>query len=163
MIKETAREQTFRRRIGVFICRCGKNIAQSVRVPDLVEFARNLPGVAHAEENVYTCSDEGLSSIMDKVRTLDLTRVVVASCTPRTHEPLFRETVERAGLNRYLFEFVNIREQCSWIHPHDEARATAKARSYWDLAASYSPWRRSARPQWRWPVASLCVSPAAWA
>jgi len=127
MTEETARDQTFRRRIGVFICRCGKNIAQSVQVPDLVQLARGLPGVAHAEENVYTCSDEGLGSIIEKIRSMDLTRVVVASCTPRTHEPLFRETVERAGLNRYLFEFVNIREQCSWIHPGDAARATRKA------------------------------------
>jgi heterodisulfide reductase subunit A len=121
------KDQTFRRRIGVFICRCGKNIAQSVDIPALVDMARALPGVVHAEENIYTCSDEGLSAIARSIETRDLTRVVVASCTPRTHEPLFRETLERAGLNKYLFEFVNIREQCSWIHMHDRERATRKA------------------------------------
>jgi heterodisulfide reductase subunit A len=120
-------DQTYRRRIGVFICRCGKNIAQNVDVSALVDIAGRLPWVVHAEENVYTCSDEGLSSIIEKIGSMGLTRVVVASCTPRTHEPLFRETVERAGLNKYLFEFVNIREQCSWIHPGDAGRATRKA------------------------------------
>ena len=127
MLQHMTGDFTFKRRIGVFICRCGKNIAQSVDVPRLADLCATLPWVACVDENIYTCSDDGLSSIIEKVKTEDLTRVVVASCTPRTHEPLFRETVEKAGLNKYLFEFVNIREQCSWIHPQDIERATAKA------------------------------------
>jgi len=120
-------DTSFLRRIGVFICRCGRNIGGVVDVPTLVKFARTLPWVVHSEENTYTCSDEGLSSITEKVKSLGLTRVVVASCTPRTHEPLFRNTIEKAGLNRYLFEFVNIREGCSWIHATSPESATRKA------------------------------------
>ena len=115
-------------RVGVFICHCGNNIGGVVRVPDVVEYARTLPNVVHAEDNLYTCSEEGLSSIKDKVEQQGLNRVVVASCTPRTHEPLFRGACEEAGLNRYLFEFVNIREHCSWVHMHDPVMATEKAK-----------------------------------
>jgi heterodisulfide reductase subunit A len=115
-------------RVGVFICHCGNNIGGVVRVPDVLEYARSLPNVVHAEDNLYTCSEEGLSSIKDQVEQLGLNRVVVASCTPRTHEPLFRGACEEAGLNRYLFEFVNIREHCSWVHMHDPVMATEKAK-----------------------------------
>jgi heterodisulfide reductase subunit A len=116
-----------RTRVGVFVCHCGNNIGGVVRVPDVVDYARTLPNVAYAEDNLYTCSEEGLSSIREQIAEQGLNRVVVASCTPRTHEPLFRQACEEAGLNRYLFEFVNIREHCSWIHKHDPARATEKA------------------------------------
>jgi heterodisulfide reductase subunit A len=115
-------------RIGVFVCHCGNNIGAVVRVPEVVEYARRLSNVAYAEDNLYTCSEEGLSSIREHIAEERLNRVVVASCTPRTHEPLFREACEEAGLNRYLFEFVNIREHCSWIHMRDPARATEKAK-----------------------------------
>jgi heterodisulfide reductase subunit A len=117
-----------RTRVGVFICHCGNNIGGVVRVPEVVEYARTLQNVVHAEDNLYTCSEEGLSSIRDQVEQQGLNRVVVASCTPRTHEPLFRGACEEAGLNRYLFEFVNIREHCSWVHMHDPAMATEKAK-----------------------------------
>jgi len=103
-------------RIGVFVCHCGTNIGGVVDVEKVAEYAKGLPNVAWAERNLYTCSENGLSSIREKVLEHNLNRVVVASCTPRTHEPLFRANCEKAGLNKYLFEFVNIREQCSWIH-----------------------------------------------
>lgn len=115
-------------RTGVFICHCGNNIASVVNVPELVEYSRGLPNVVYAEHNLYTCSPDGLRSIGSKIEEYSLNRVVVASCTPRTHEQLFRTTCEEAGLNRYLFEFVNIREQCSWVHMHTKEEATRKAK-----------------------------------
>ena len=114
-------------RIGVFICHCGVNIGGVVDVPKVVEYAKTLPGVAYAESNLYTCSSEGTSKITDKIKEHNLNRVVVASCTPRTHEPLFRETCEEAGLNKYLFEMANIREHCSWVHMKEPKKATLKA------------------------------------
>jgi heterodisulfide reductase subunit A len=114
-------------RIGVFVCHCGSNIGGVVDVPAVVEHARALPHVAHAEHNLYSCSEAGLSSIRQAIREHELNRVVVAACTPRTHEPLFRQACEQAGLNRYLFEFVNIREHCSWVHRREPAAATEKA------------------------------------
>jgi heterodisulfide reductase subunit A2 len=115
-------------RIGVFVCHCGTNIGGVVDVEKVAEYAKGLPNVAWAERNLYTCSENGLSSIREKVLEHNLNRVVVASCTPRTHEPLFRANCEKAGLNKYLFEFVNIREQCSWIHKNTPEGATLKAK-----------------------------------
>jgi heterodisulfide reductase subunit A2 len=114
-------------RVGVFVCHCGTNIGGFVNVPQVVEYARTLPCVACAEGNLYTCSEDGLSTISNKIKELHLNRVVVASCTPRTHEPLFRKNCERAGLNKYLFEFVNLREHCSWVHMDKPEQATLKA------------------------------------
>ncbi len=114
-------------RIGVFVCHCGHNIAGYLDIPALVESARALPGVVVATDSLFTCSDAGLAEIRSAIATYNLNRVVVASCTPRTHEPLFQATCEAAGLNRYLFEFVNIRDQCSWVHMQDGKRATQKA------------------------------------
>jgi len=115
-------------RIGVFVCHCGINIAAYVKVPDLVEYVKQLPNVVHAERNLFTCSEEGVSAIKKGIKEYNLNRVVVASCTPRTHEPLFRAACEEAGLNKYLFEFVNIRDQCSWVHMREPERATEKAK-----------------------------------
>lgn len=115
-------------RVGVFVCHCGNNIGGVVRVAEVVDYARSLPDVVYAGDNLYTCSEEGLASIREQIAEQGLNRVVVASCTPRTHEPLFKDACEEAGLNRYLFEFVNIREHCSWIHMHDPVRATEKAK-----------------------------------
>jgi len=115
-------------RVGVFVCHCGTNIGGVVDVPAVAEYARTLPHVAHAEHNLYSCSEEGLSSLKQGIREHRLNRVVVASCTPRTHEPLFKNACEEAGLNRYLFEFVNIREHCSWIHSQAKEAATEKAK-----------------------------------
>jgi len=114
-------------RIGVFVCRCGTNIARVVEAHDVVEFAKSLPGVVLAEENLYTCSTDTQNKITDTIRENNLNRVVVASCTPRTHEPLFQETLREAGLNRHLFEMANIRDQCSWVHFSHPQQATYKA------------------------------------
>jgi len=116
-------------RIGVFVCHCGRNIGGYVDVPQVTEYVKQLPNVVHAEHNLYTCSEEGISSIKKKIQELNLNRVIVASCTPRTHEPLFRSACEEAGLNKYLFEFVNIRDQCSWVHMTLPKEATEKAKT----------------------------------
>jgi len=122
-------------RIGVFVCHCGTNIAATVDVAKVRDYARSLPGVAYAEDNLYTCSAEGCEKIREAIAEHDLGRVVVAACTPRTHEPLFRETCREAGLNRYLFEMANIRDHCSWVHK-DRTVATAKARDLVRMAVS---------------------------
>ena len=115
-------------RIGVFVCHCGINIGGVVAVPEVVEYAKSLPNVVYAEANVYTCSQDTQKLIREKIQQNKLNRVIVASCTPRTHEPLFRETVQEAGLNPYLFEMTNIRDQCSWVHMHEPKEATVKAK-----------------------------------
>ncbi|MEM3090279.1 MAG: CoB--CoM heterodisulfide reductase iron-sulfur subunit A family protein [Candidatus Bathyarchaeia archaeon] len=130
-------------RIGVFICHCGINIGGIVRVPEVVEYAKKLPNVVYAEENLYTCSDDTQKRIREKIKEYNLNRVVVASCTPRTHEPLFRETVREAGLNPYLFEMANIRDQCSWVHMHEPEEATEKAK---DLVRSVVAKARLLKP-----------------
>lgn len=114
-------------RIGVFVCHCGINIGGYVDVPEVTEFARTLPNVAYAERNLFSCSQDTQDKIRKVVDEYKLNRVVVASCTPRTHEPLFRETIREAGLNPYLFEMANIRDQCSWVHMHDKEQASQKA------------------------------------
>jgi len=115
-------------RIGVFVCHCGINIGAYVNVPEVVEYVKQLPNVVHAERNLFTCSEEGISAIKKGIKEYNLNRVIVASCTPRTHEPLFRAACEEAGLNKYLFEFVNIRDQCSWVHMREPEKATEKAK-----------------------------------
>jgi heterodisulfide reductase subunit A len=114
-------------KIGVYICHCGTNIEATVDVEGVVEYAKGLPGVAVARDNKYTCSDPGQKIIQEDIRELGLNRVVVASCTPRMHEPTFRRAVEGAGINPYFFEMANIREQCSWVHD-DPEEATRKAK-----------------------------------
>jgi len=114
-------------RIGVFVCHCGSNIAGHVDVGAVADYARKLPGVVFVQENMYTCSDAGLTEIKTAIVDEKLERVVVAACTPRTHQPLFQETCREAGLNPYLFEFVNIRDQCSWVHMRELEAATHKA------------------------------------
>ncbi len=123
-------------RVGVFVCHCGINIGSVVDVPSVVEYARSLPGVAYAEQNLYTCSQDTQAKITETVREHGLNRVVVASCTPRTHEPLFQDTIREAGLNSYLFEMTNIREQDSWVHKASPEIATAKARGLVSMAVA---------------------------
>ncbi|MFW9799654.1 MAG: hydrogenase iron-sulfur subunit [Candidatus Thorarchaeota archaeon] len=114
-------------RIGVFVCSCGINIAGTVDVAEVTEYANSLPGVVHSENLLYSCSSDAQDVIKDAIKEHNLNRVIVASCTPRTHEPLFRDTIEEAGLNKYLFELANIREHCSWVHQSAKDEATAKA------------------------------------
>jgi len=115
-------------RVGVFVCDCGSNIAGFVDVPGVVEYARTLPDVAFADEGRWSCSVDYLTKLQNAVKEQKLNRVVIASCTPRTHEPLFKNSVREAGLNPYLLEFVSIREQVSWVHMHDREAATLKAK-----------------------------------
>lgn len=115
-------------RIGVFVCHCGINIGGVINVPEVTKYAKTLPNVVYAEANLYTCSQDTQKLIVEQIKENTLNRVVVASCTPRTHEPLFRETVQEAGLNPYLFEMTNIRDQCSWVHMHEPKEATHKAK-----------------------------------
>jgi heterodisulfide reductase subunit A len=115
-------------RIGVFVCHCGINIGGVVDVPAVVEYAKTLPNVAYAENNLYTCSQDTQKKIREKIEENNLNRVIVASCTPRTHQPLFQNTCAEAGLNPYLFEMANIRDQCSWVHMHEPEKATQKAK-----------------------------------
>ena len=121
-------------RIGVFVCNCGINIGATVDVPEVVAHACGLPNVEHAQEFLFSCSQDAQKVISDVIREKNLNRVVVAACTPRTHEPLFQHTLQATGLNPYLFEFVNIREQCSWVHQKEPAEATAKAKGLVEMA-----------------------------
>jgi heterodisulfide reductase subunit A len=114
--------------IGVFVCHCGINIAGVVDVTEVTEYVRTLPNVAYAEENMYSCSQDSQVRIKELIKEHKLNRVIVAACTPRTHEPLFQETIREAGLNRCLFEMANIRDQNSWVHMHEKERATKKAK-----------------------------------
>jgi heterodisulfide reductase subunit A len=123
-------------RIGVFVCHCGTNIAGVVNVPAVVEYAKTLPNVAYAENNLYTCSNDTQEQIKEKITEHHLNRLVVASCTPRTHEPLFRNTLREVGLNPYLFEMANIRDQCSWVHMHEPERATEKSKDLVRMAVA---------------------------
>jgi heterodisulfide reductase subunit A len=115
-------------RIGVFVCHCGINIGGVVDVASVRDYASSLPNVVFAGDNLFTCSQDTQRVIKEKIEEHRLNRVVVASCTPRTHEPLFQETLREAGLNKYLFEMANIRDQCSWVHMREPEKATAKAK-----------------------------------
>ena len=115
-------------RIGVFVCSCGSNIGGLIDVKALAEYAKTLPNVVFTEDNLYTCSETGLAQIKNGIKDHNLNRVVVASCTPRTHEPLFRDCVEQEGVNEYLFNFVNIRDQLTWAHQKRPKEAFEKAK-----------------------------------
>ncbi len=123
-------------RIGVFVCHCGTNIGGIVDVPSVKEYAATLPNVVFAADNLFTCSQDTQEIIRQKIRENHLNRVIVAACTPRTHEPLFRETIQEAGLNPYLFEFANIRDQNSWVHQQEPEAATRKAKDLIRMAAA---------------------------
>ena len=127
-------------RIGVFVCDCGLNIAGSVDTESVREFAATLPDVAVAVRNKYTCADPGQQEIKRYIHEHNLNRVVVASCSPRLHEPTFRNCVSEAGLNPYLLEMANIREQCSWVHLHDRGAATRKAKDIVNVAVARARW-----------------------
>ena len=123
-------------RIGVFVCCCGTNIAGFVDVPAVVEFAKTLPNVVYAEQNLFSCSQDTQSQISAIIKEHRLNRVVVTACTPKTHEPLFQETLINGGLNKYLFEMANIRNQCSWVHKNDMDKATRKSKDLLQMAVA---------------------------
>ena len=115
-------------RVGVFVCHCGANIGRVVNVPDTVEYAKTLPNVAYAQEQLFSCATNCAKEITDVIKEEGLNRVVVAACSPRTLEPLFRDTLREAGINQYFFEMANIREHCSWVHSKEMEDATEKAK-----------------------------------
>lgn len=115
-------------RVGVFVCHCGANIGRVVDVPAVVAYASGLENVVHAQESLFACSTDNAKQISDQIREKGLNRVVVAACTPRTHEPLFRDTCREGGINQYFYEMANIREHCSWVHSKDPENATQKAK-----------------------------------
>ncbi|OPZ45535.1 MAG: Glutamate synthase (NADPH) small chain [Actinobacteria bacterium ADurb.BinA094] len=115
-------------RVGVFVCHCGNNIAGVIGVESVAEYASQLPGVVFSTDTMYTCSSDSLTLIREKIEEHNLNRVVVASCTPRTHEPIFQDTLREAGLNPFLFEMANIRDQASWVHADEPDKATQKAK-----------------------------------
>jgi len=115
-------------RTGVFVCHCGANIGRVVNVPSVVEYAKTLGGVVHAEEGLFICSTDAAEKIANTIRDKGLNRVCVAACTPKTHEPLFRDTLREGGINQYFFDMANIREHCSWVHSKQKEEATAKAK-----------------------------------
>ncbi len=123
-------------RIGVFVCNCGTNIGGVADVPAVAEYAKSLPNVVYVEENQFTCSQDTQEKMAQTIRDQNLNRVVVAACTPRTHEPLFQETIRGSGLNAYLFEMANIRNQCTWVHSKNPERATTKAKDMVRMAVA---------------------------
>jgi len=123
-------------RIGVFVCNCGVNIGGVVRVPEVAEYARTLPHVVYVQENLFSCSQDAQEQLVRVIAEQNLNRVVVAACSPRTHEPLFQETLRNSGLNKYLFEQANIRDQCSWVHSDEPDAATLKAKDLVRMAVA---------------------------
>ncbi len=135
--------QNQRPRIGVFVCHCGSNIGGVVDVPGVTEYAKSLPYVAYASDNLYSCSQDTQDAMTAVIKEHKLNRIVVAACTPKTHEPLFQETLAAAGLNKYLFEFANIRNHVSWVHKENPEWATEKSKELVRMAvakvACFSP------------------------
>ncbi len=123
-------------RIGVFVCNCGVNIAGIIDVKELVDYAQTLPNVVFATENLFTCSQDSQENMKTMIKENNLTRVVVSACSPKTHEPIFMDTLEDCGLNKYLFEMANIRNQDSWSHSHDPEKATEKAKELVRMAVA---------------------------
>jgi heterodisulfide reductase subunit A-like polyferredoxin len=123
-------------RIGVFVCNCGINIGGVVDVPQVEEYAHTLPGVAYTTQNLFTCSEDAQQQMKEVIRENNLNRIVVASCSPKTHEAIFMETLESCGLNKYLFEMANIRNQNSWVHGDDPDQATEKAKQLVHMAVA---------------------------
>jgi len=123
--RDTSQEEP---RVGVFVCHCGSNIGRVVDVPGVVDYSLTLGNVVHAEEGLFICSTDAAAKISDTIRDKGLNRVVVAACTPRTHEPLFRDTLREGGVNQYFFDMANIREHCSWVHSREKELATQKAK-----------------------------------
>ncbi len=129
-LNENSKEEL---RVGVYICHCGSNIAGVIDPKEVVNFASDLPGVVRATDTLYACADSGQRLIKDDIKKYNLNRVVVSACSVRMHEPTFRAAVEEAGLNPFLMEMANIREQCTWAHGHDREGALEKAK---DLTAA---------------------------
>jgi heterodisulfide reductase subunit A2 len=131
--KDIAAEEA---RVGVFVCNCGLNIGGVADVPDIVASVQNLPNVAYAQENLFTCSQDAQAVMVEKIKEHNLNRVVVAACSPSTHAPIFQDMLRTAGLNKYLFEMANIRNQCTWVHLGEPEKATGKCKDLVNMAVS---------------------------
>src|SRR5208282_6555846 len=131
--KDTSEEEP---RIGVFVCNCGINIASVVDVKDVTKYAATLPNVVYTTDYLFTCSQDSQEKVKEIIKENRLSRVVVAACSPRTHEPLFQETLKDCGLNKYLFEMANIRDQDSWVHQQEPVLATQKAKDLVRMAVA---------------------------
>ena len=142
-------------RIGVLICHCGINIGKYIDIPGVIEHIKNLPNVVYCEDNLYSCSSDSQERIKEVIDEFNLNRFIVASCTPRTHESLFQETCQEAGMNKYLFQMANIRDQCSWVHMEQHEEATQKAKDLIEMAVAKS---RLLKPQ---EEQTLSVTPKA--
>jgi len=123
-------------RIGVYVCHCGANIGRIVNVPETVAYSKTLQNVVHAEESLFICSTEAAAMLAKDIKERGLNRVIVAACTPRTHEPLFRDTLREAGINQYYYDMANIREHCSWVHSKEKEEATQKAKDIIRMSAA---------------------------
>ncbi len=123
-------------RIGVFVCNCGINIGGIVNVPSVAEYVQTLPNVVHVDQNLFTCSQDTQDKMKEVIREKNINRVVVASCSPRTHEPMFQETLQEVGINKYLFDMANIRDQNSWVHQQEPEKATEKAKDLVRMAVA---------------------------
>ncbi len=143
-------------RVGVFVCDCGSNIAGVVNVPEVVEYARGLKGVAFADEGRWSCSVDALATMQESIKDNKINRVVVAACTPRTHEPLFKANIKEAGVNPYLLEFVSIREQVSWVHMSEPETATQKAKDLVKMGVAKAMLLEEGK-EIRLPVATDCM------
>ena len=143
-------------KVGVFVCHCGANIGRVVDVPAVVEYASTLDNVVHAQESIFACSTDNAQEIADTIREKGLNRVVVAACTPRTHEPLFRDTCREGGINQYFFEMANIREHCSWVHSKETAKATQKAKEIVRMSVARSA-RLEPLEEFELPVNKACL------
>ena len=142
-------------RIGVFVCHCGVNIGSVVRVPEVATYAKTLPNVVYTQENLFSCSTDAQAQLVDVIKQQNLNRVVIAACSPRTHEPLFQETLRNSSLNKYLFEQANIRDQCSWVHASEPDAATNKAKDLVRMAVARASLIEPL------PLPSVAVNPAA--
>ena len=143
-------------KVGVFVCHCGANIGRVVDVPSVVEFASTLDNVVHAQESLFACSTDNAQQIANTIREKGLNRVVVAACTPRTHEPLFRDTCREGGINKYFYEMANIREHCSWVHSKETAKATQKAKEIVRMSVARSA-RLEPLEEFQLPVNKACL------
>jgi heterodisulfide reductase subunit A-like polyferredoxin len=123
-------------RVGVFVCNCGINIGGVADVPAIVDYARTIPNVEYVQDNLFSCSEDAQKQMIEKIKEYDLNRVVVAACSPSTHQPIFQDMVRNAGLNKYLFEMANIRNQCTWVHQQEPALATEKCQDLVNMAVA---------------------------
>jgi len=123
-------------RVGIFVCHCGLNIGSVADIPALVEYARDIPNVEYVQANLFTCSQDAQAQMVEMIKEHNLNRVVVAACSPSTHQPIFQDMLRTAGLNKYLFEMANIRNQCTWVHQHEPDAATEKCQDLIRMAAA---------------------------